>query len=209
MDFKPRFSFVVVLALFISSFPLVTSAAAEPTVERPGPERAAIDDSAVEVTPIVDRDYQSALEGILASAARSVDIIEFEFLSESGTVRQISGRLAEMKKANPALRVRVFLEGDKSGLGDRNRKTKSFLDRNGVDARIDARGCTTHAKVVAVDDDLLLIGSTNLSNTSLHANNEANVLIRSKALAKGFNAYFERLLAEPASPAPWNTLGFG
>ena len=158
----------------------------------------------VEVLPVVDRDYGPTLGRLLDGASRTVDLVAYEFLAESGAVRDLAeklgGRSAGQPPGRPPVRVRAFLEGDKKGLGARNRRTAGLLTGLGATVQPDAEDCTTHAKVVSVDGEWLLAGSTNLSNASVGANREANILIRSPALGAAFTGWFEGLLASPGVP---------
>ena len=54
---------------------------------------------------------------------------------------------------------------------------------------------TTHAKLMVVDGQLTLLGSTNWTYYALTSNNEASVLIRSQELARAIIDYFNRVKA--------------
>ncbi len=157
-----------------------------------------------EMTPICDESYLPQLEQMIESASSSIDIVAYEFLSESGEVRRLTRKLIERVKLNPKLRVRVYLEGDKESLGARNRETAEWLHANGVAVYLDPEDCTTHTKAVCVDDQLLLIGSSNLSNSSIGRNNETNVLIRSPEIAAGFAEYFRALVDDRPATQTWS-----
>ena len=54
---------------------------------------------------------------------------------------------------------------------------------------------TTHAKLMVVDGQLSLLGSTNWTYYALTNNNETSVLVRSKEVARAFGDYFNQVKA--------------
>ena len=150
----------------------------------------------LEIEPVLDDQYLAKLDQMIDSAQTSLDIVAFEFLTENGEMKRLAGKLIDRVKVNPAFKVRVFLEGDKDGLGERNRQTADWFNANGIQAFLDSTDCTTHTKAVCADHQTLLVGSTNLSNTSVRRNNEANVLIRSPEIGAGFESYFQTILSD-------------
>jgi phosphatidylserine/phosphatidylglycerophosphate/cardiolipin synthase-like enzyme len=57
----------------------------------------------------------------------------------------------------------------------------------------DSPSQTTHTKVLIIDDERVLLGSTNWTYSALSNNNEVSVLIRSKEIAKELTAYFNKV----------------
>ena len=73
-------------------------------------------------------------------------------------------------------------------------KTIQYLKANGIPVRLDPKGgITTHAKIVIVDGEWIIIGSHNWTESALSNNNEYSVLIRSKSLAAKVEEYFDGL----------------
>jgi len=65
------------------------------------------------------------------------------------------------------------------------------LQKNNIDARITDSNRTTHCKAWIFDDDRVIIGSHNLSNSSLHVNREISLLIHDADLNSQLTAYFK------------------
>jgi phosphatidylserine/phosphatidylglycerophosphate/cardiolipin synthase-like enzyme len=84
-------------------------------------------------------------------------------------------------------------EGDRTT--ERNRHTGRILSEGGVNVIYDSLSKTTHAKLMVVDGQLILLGSTNWTYHALTTNNETSILIRSKEVAKAFTDYFNRVKA--------------
>lgn len=136
----------------------------------------------------------------------SVDFLQFNFFTESGHARALGEKLKALKAQNPASRVRVVLEGEKDadmalGAATRNKLTQAFFAGSGVDVRLisglrqGAIKGVTHAKAVRVGD-VVLSGSTNLTNTSLDKNNEFNVLVQSEKIAQALTAFVDDLVED-------------
>lgn len=68
------------------------------------------------------------------------------------------------------------------------------LAQNGVTVFWDDENVTTHAKLIVIDDDITVVGSTNWTYHALHLNNEVSVLIRSKPVNKIYRDYFKKIL---------------
>jgi phosphatidylserine/phosphatidylglycerophosphate/cardiolipin synthase-like enzyme len=64
-----------------------------------------------------------------------------------------------------------------------------------VDVIFDSPEKTTHAKLMIVDAQMTLLGSTNWTYYALTNNHEASLLIRSKEVAKELTDYFNQVKA--------------
>lgn len=105
-------------------------------------------------------------------------------------------QLAEsLKKAHDAgLRVEVildqninFVEGDEraSDLSEgKNAPAYAFLKAQGIPVAYDDAATYTHSKAVVIDEETIIAGSTNWSESALTRNQEINFLIRSKSVAR-------------------------
>ncbi len=141
-----------------------------------------------------------------ADQGSPIDILHFNFFTEEGTTRRVAQKLIEIKQRKLDLPIRLILEGEKDldkpgGAAARNLKTLEFFRDSGVEVRFitgsrqnGVKG-VTHAKAVRVGN-LLLTGSTNLTNTSITKNNEMNFLVDSQEIAEGFGKFVDALLAD-------------
>lgn len=71
--------------------------------------------------------------------------------------------------------------------------TFDLVKEKGIMIKYNPKDVTTHAKLIIVDGEVVIIGSTNLSYYGLEKNNEANLIVKSKKVADYWEAYFERL----------------
>jgi phosphatidylserine/phosphatidylglycerophosphate/cardiolipin synthase-like enzyme len=145
---------------------------------------------------VVDRDFLPIMLDLIGHARESIDLMAFSFAIGSaggkidfkGAPYRVAAKLAERKRKNPDLKIRMFIEGIRE-TESRNRVTAAFLKKSGVTVRFGS----THAKGICVDQRYFLFGSTNLTNQSILKNNETNLLIDSPAVATSFGLYFDYL----------------
>ena len=72
----------------------------------------------------------------------------------------------------------------------KNRLFAQLLKKGGVRVFFDDPQVTTHDKLILVDDDLTIVGSTNWTYYALEENNETSVLIKSDEVNRRYKKYF-------------------
>ena len=75
-------------------------------------------------------------------------------------------------------------EASQDALQNKNQAAFEQLKRNNIPVFFDTADTYTHAKAIVIDNETVILGSTNWSKAALTRNNEANALIRSKEFAK-------------------------
>ncbi|MGZ3698530.1 MAG: phospholipase D-like domain-containing protein, partial [Bdellovibrionota bacterium] len=162
---------------------------------------------------IPGEEYLKEVLPLLASARSSIDLLQFNFFSENGHVRDLAQRLVKIKAAHPEIRIRVALESEKDlgapkGAATRNNLTKQLLQKSGIEVYPvyglrdgDIHG-VSHTKAIAIDRQTVLAGSTNWTNTSLDKNNEMNLLVNSGELGEAFTRYFDSVISDPSKMHP-------
>lgn len=75
----------------------------------------------------------------------------------------------------------------------KNRLFAHQLKRGGIKAFFDHPQVTTHNKLILVDDDLTIVGSTNWTYYALEENNETSVVIKSGEINKAYRKYFLKI----------------
>jgi len=147
-------------------------------------------DSAVAV---LNREYLPAVLDMIGDARRSVRIIQYEYVSY-GAVREIEKAI--LAAARRGVSVRMLVDDSVRA----SRKNVEWLAKKGIDVKLDETreyrepgDRTTHAKMILVDHQRVMVGSTNFSDKSISDNNEANVRLDHPAAAKAAGAYFDEL----------------
>ena len=142
------------------------------------------------LTPVLNDEYPSAVHALLDKAQKSVRMVHL-YINADTAGDEIVKRLAAAAKRGIA--IHVLLEDTV----DNNLKRVPELKALGIEAKLDAANRTTHAKLVVVDGQRALLGSTNISYSSMYKNNEANLLVTDAVLAGFFQSYAEALWKDP------------
>ncbi len=77
--------------------------------------------------------------------------------------------------------------------GPKNQEVYEKLKKAGIDVRFDSPAKRTHAKVLIIDRETIILGSHNYSFAGLRYNNEASVLLRDRGKAERLIKYFDRI----------------
>jgi len=130
-----------------------------------------------------NRDYLPLLEKVISKSRKTLYISELYFHEDHTT-----GRLIFLlnKAVDRGVDIKCILEDSISY----NSGSVADLSRIGVQAKLDGEDIFSHAKFIVADGETVIVGSTNLSETSMDRNNETNVLIKDKIIGGWFNEYF-------------------
>ena len=151
------------------------------------------------VQAIENEKYFPSLISAIRDAKTEIDVVMFEAKYYTNyRYSKPNEILDELRNASSrGVVVRVILEGGDEFLGDDFSKASAsacdYLSSGGVDVRFDPENVTTHAKLVIIDSDTVIIGSTNWNYYAIEENNEASVLVHSAGLARSLGSYFENL----------------
>lgn len=145
---------------------------------------------------VFNDDYPETLIHLIGHAKDSIYMAQYSFASETKTGQRIAAALIAAAKRK--VKISIFLNGGKSGVGPNNRLTAKKLSNHGISVTINEGSRVEHAKLVVVDSLWVLCGSTNLTETSMLKNNEANLLLHSPEVAATLERY-ARELPEKAS----------
>ncbi len=138
--------------------------------------------------------FESTLTAI-SKAKDSVEvwmyIIQADKREKDSQPRKLLDALIEAKRRG--VRVRVVLEqsldikdefSESDVLAQPNQSAYEILKAGGVEVYFDSPGNKNHAKVIVIDQETTIIGSSNWSKAALTRNFEANALIQDKAFAE-------------------------
>lgn len=142
------------------------------------------------IIPVVDRDYFPAAKKLIQEAEKSICISMFVMKRGKKVNSFVNLLIEELKNANKrGIKIKLLLENKKV-----NQPTVDFLRgiRN-IEIKFDSLQKTTHNKIIIIDQNTILIGSTNWTEKSIGHANEANVVIKDKEVTEYFQEYFDRL----------------
>jgi phosphatidylserine/phosphatidylglycerophosphate/cardiolipin synthase-like enzyme len=155
--------------------------------------------SAGDIRVVVDAQYFQVAKKMIQEAKTSIRVMMFEMgyyekhhdTPSNLLIKELIGAKKRGVKVEVILEIR---EGD-DRTTKRNRQSGKMLSDGGVEVIYDSLSKTTHAKLMVVDGELILLGSTNWVFSSLTNNHEVSILIRSKEVAKELIDYFNQVKA--------------
>jgi phosphatidylserine/phosphatidylglycerophosphate/cardiolipin synthase-like enzyme len=154
---------------------------------------------AEDVQLVTDTQYFEVAKKLIQEAKHSIQVMMFEMGYYDQYPNTPSNLLIKelMNATKRGVKVEVILEvkEGEDRTTKRNRHTGKVLSEGGVEVIYDPLSKTTHAKLMVVDGQLSLLGSTNWTYYALTSNNEASVLIRSQELARAIIDYFNQVKA--------------
>jgi phosphatidylserine/phosphatidylglycerophosphate/cardiolipin synthase-like enzyme len=163
---------------------------------------ATLKDPSAVVTPIVSPDnYLREVKALLKTAQRSVSLQHQYILAGKG-IKDLLEIIAERRAQAPQFRLRIITS---AAFPENWEATKKTLDSAGMLGSLRALNTSTfthcHNKGVIVDEQAVVISSTNWSENSVLRAREAGVLVRSKPIAKFYDDVFELDWKEGIKPA--------
>jgi len=149
--------------------------------------------------PVVERlvnnqDYYNEFHKLVEGANQSIYVCMFVANFKKGTlVEYIYEDLASA--VSRGVDVRVLLDSSyyDSSLNAENTAFAESLMKVGVKVCFDTPYPTTHAKFGVFDHAIVLIGSTNWTESALEKNNEVNVVIENRDIAGELEEYFFKI----------------
>ena len=152
---------------------------------------------AEEVKMMANRDYYPILHELIMEADYEILIIMYQARTypdhPEGVNEQMYNDLFEA--VNRGVYVQVILDASSWNMGStyKNLQLAEFLRSGGIDVLWDPPDVTSHNKMVLIDDDVVIIGSTNWSYYALARNNEISVMIRSTELYTEVRDYYNSI----------------
>jgi len=149
------------------------------------------------VRPIIDRPgeclYCQAVKEAFAQAQQSVDLLLSDAqLTDNPLWEEL------LSAAARGVRVRVLLDASdwSPSITEKNRPTIEFLKENGIQAGFDDPAVTTHAKLVVIDRQVVILGSSNWNRYAFTEQEQANIELEDEQVGEVFSSYYDRLWAD-------------
>lgn len=149
--------------------------------------------------------YGRVLIELLRSAQRSVHVVMYRISHYSGYQEGQGNEILKelIAAACRGLDVRVLMDDCSfyRESAEANLEAADYLQRHGVEVRMDDPDETTHAKLVIVDGASTILGSTNWNYYSLERNNEVDLaFIALPDVAVPYEAFFQVLWQQGREP---------
>ena len=156
---------------------------------------ATITGNDIKLTPLLDKNFASALIFEIDNAEQSIDMAMFEFKfyeTEKNKAHQILDSLINASARGVKIRILLDASDWNDEIGKDNNVTINFLKSQGIEAKLDNPKRTLHSKLIIIDNKVF-VGSHNLVFSALERNNEASILVENPEILEQYRNYFEWL----------------
>lgn len=144
---------------------------------------------------LMDREYYPQVKSLIDNAKKSVQVMMFEASYYNKYPGSPSNQLIDalVSARKRGLKVEVILDVQKKNTRTtkRNLETGKILKNAGVEVVFDLKHVSTHAKMLIIDANMVVLGSTNWTYSALTKNHEVSAVIYSKETAKHLEDYFQ------------------
>ena len=144
---------------------------------------------------LTDNDIFLALIDIINKAQRTIDFMTFKLDLKQGSKRGKINKIFEALQAaqNRGIKIRAQLQIGHNSIGTphTNHNAARILTETGIETRHPTGERIQHAKLFIIDNEIVLIGSHNLSNKSFEYNCEVSILFYDKKISENLTRYFE------------------
>lgn len=149
------------------------------------------------VYPLAGVSYVDLLPKLIGEATQTIDVIQYSWhwykFKENSSVTKLSRAVLNAPRRGVKVRVLLNKEGPSNPLTAINAEAQKYLQEAGCVVKFGPSFPVTHAKLWLFDDDLVVLGSHNLSERSCLHNDETSVLMDSRQVLKYYKDYFELL----------------
>jgi phosphatidylserine/phosphatidylglycerophosphate/cardiolipin synthase-like enzyme len=145
--------------------------------------------------------YAQAAERAISSARQRVWVMQYVIRLDDGPVLALMEALAAAKARGVDVRV-VLDRGVLYGTTDpdlKNDRAAEWLQAKGVEVLWDEVASAAHAKLVLVDDEVVLIGSHNWTRAALTGNREVSMALHGQPEIATVAELFGRVAGWPTS----------
>jgi len=149
------------------------------------------------IQPSIGSDYPKVVIPLLQAASRKIDIMMYEWKwythESAGGVEKFN--LAIQAASRRGVKVRVLLNIESMGhaITKINSRTEQYLRMAGCKVKFGQIGVATHAKMLIIDDCILILGSHNISKGSFSRNQEASIVVEGGEAIRPYIDYFKLL----------------
>lgn len=134
---------------------------------------------------------------IIRRATKSIDIAAYTWKwyehQASTAIQRLNYAIIEKARCGLPIRARFNHESGSRILTAENTRTAQKLRRYGIVTKFDHTAVMSHLKMIIVDNEIVIIGSHNLTTRSVSQNNETSVALIGREIARPYSDYFERL----------------
>ena len=132
------------------------------------------------------RQFPALVIPLIEASRQSIDIVVYDwrwYPSDPGAVCQLFNQ-AILRAARRRVKIRAILNSD---------QTLRVLESEKIEAKILRTTRLVHAKLMIIDNKIVITGSHNYSQSAFQTNLELSVILDDENIATDFNVFFNNL----------------
>ena len=149
------------------------------------------------IIPAINGDYPEVVIPIIKDCRSSLDVLVYEWKwyghQAATSIQQLNLEVCSAARRGVKVRVLMNIEHYSHPITKINTRTERFLKNAGCEVKCVRCGGRTHAKMMIIDKNILLLGSHNLCKSSLSTNAEASVVLIDFPVISEYQRYFDSL----------------
>ncbi len=135
------------------------------------------------ILPVIGKEFPTAVIPLIRAAQKSLDVVVFDWRwyggDVSNPVQQFNRAIFEAVKRN--VKVRVITNA---------RDVIARMKTHGIQAEKLVTSKLVHSKLMIIDDEVVILGSHNYTQSAFCMNLEASIIVKHKATAEEYKKYF-------------------
>ena len=146
---------------------------------------------------LITRNYELVLRDLILRASKTIYILMFRFDYAKGwrgrKTSLIIHALQSSKHKNLDIKILLHKSDTPKKSDFRNIQTAKLFNASGIDVRWYPKTSSMHAKLILIDDSIVLCGSHNLTSSALWQNIETSILLVDPSVASQAKNFFLKL----------------
>ena len=152
---------------------------------------------AEQVMMLANRNYYPIIHQLIEKAESEILIIMYQARTYPEHPEGVNEQLYKdlFNAVDRGVYVEIILDASSWNMGStfQNLQLANLLREGGVNVLWDPPDVTSHNKMLLIDDDIVVIGSTNWSYYALARNNEISVMVKSPQLYQEVREYYNSI----------------
>jgi len=144
--------------------------------------------------------YPKRVIPLVNSARSTIEILMFLWKwyghESAGGVQRLNLALCGAARRGVKIKVLLNIESMGHAITKINTRTAQHLQQHGIEIKWGQVGILTHAKMMIIDDEIMVLGSHNYSKSAFSRNQEASIIVSGREDIKEYREYFRDLWAQ-------------
>jgi phosphatidylserine/phosphatidylglycerophosphate/cardiolipin synthase-like enzyme len=153
--------------------------------------------TSAKIIPTIAEDFPKIVIPIIKAAKSSIDILVYEWkwygYQAASAIQQFNLEITSAARRGVKVRVIMNIEHYSHPLTKINTRTERVLKQAGCEVIMARVGGRTHAKMIIVDKNILILGSHNFCKSSFSTNAEVSITLADCPVIEEYCRYFESL----------------